>query len=372
MNDTQITHRIVGRQDRRRWRGIATAVLCVLTLGVVVAGPVGASETQARMNAGYSRTNLVSDVAGAAQLQDPNLVNAWGMAAGPATPVWVSAADSGVSTIYRGAAGPTPVSIVPLVVSIPGGSPTGQVFNTTTGFEISPGQPAVFIFASESGHITAWNSTQGTAAAVEVSTPDAVYKGLALASTSSASYLYAANFHAGTIDVFDSSFAPATLPGTFTDPNLPVGYAPFNVQEISGSLYVTYAQQDVAGEDDVPGAGHGFVDVYTPDGTLVRRLVSQGRLNSPWGLALAPSDFGRFSGALLVGNFGNGTIHAYDPTTGRLLGTLADGNNRRIKIDGLWGLRFGNGIAGDTNSLLFTAGPKDESHGLFGVINPVT
>ena len=241
----------------------------------------------------------------------------------------------------------------------------------TTGFEITPGQPAAFIFASESGHITAWNPSQGTSAATMASTPDAVYKGLALASTSSGPYLYAANFHAGTIDVFDPSFTLTTVGGSFTDPSLPAGYAPFNVQEIGGSLYVTYALQDADAEDDVAGPGHGFVDVFTPDGAFVRRLISQGRLDSPWGLALAPSDFGRFSGALLVGNFGNGRIHAYDPATGHLLGTLS-ANRHAIVIDGLWGLRFGNGVAGNTNSLLFSAGPKDESHGLFGVINPAS
>jgi uncharacterized protein (TIGR03118 family) len=261
--------------------------------------------------------------------------------------------------------------MVPLVVTIPGGSPTGQVFNTSTGFEITPGQPAAFIFASESGNITAWNPAQGTSAVMMASTPDAVYKGLALASTSTGTYLYASNFHAGRIDVFDSTFKLTTVTGSFTDPNLPAGYAPFNVQEIGGSLYVTYALQDADAHDDVKGPGHGFVDEFTPDGALVRRLVSQGRLDSPWGLALAPSDFGRFSGALLVGNFGNGRIHAYDPTTGHLLGTLG-ADRHPVVIDGLWGLRFGNGVAGNTNSLLFTAGPKDESHGLFGVINPVS
>ena len=344
---------------------MVAVVACVLALSAVATVPAGATTS----TGGYTRTNLVSDIPGAAQVLDPNLVNAWGMAAGPATPVWVSAADSGVSTIYRGANGATPVSIVPLVVTIPGGAPTGQVFNPTSGFAVNGAQPAVFIFASESGNITAWNPTLGTTAAIEATTPDAVYKGLALASGTGGTHLYAANFHAGTIDVFDSSFAPTTLSGSFVDPTMPAGYAPFNVQEIAGSLYVTYAKQDADGHDDVKGAGHGFVDVFTPDGALVRRLVSQGRLNSPWGLALAPSDFGRFSGALLVGNFGNGRIHAYDPTTGHLLGTLS-AKNHPIVIDGLWGLRFGNGVTGDPNSLLFTAGPNDEAHGLFGMIRP--
>jgi len=357
-------------QIQIRWRTLASVLVAFFALTALSALPAGAAELQARPPGGYTRTNLVSDVPGAAQLTDPNLVNAWGMAAGAATPVWVSAADTGVSTLYTGAAGATPVSIVPLVVTIPEGSPTGQVFNTTSGFMIN-GQPAAFIFASESGFITAWNPGLGTSAAVGASTPDAVYKGLALATTTSGSYLYAANFHAGTIDVFDSSFDHTTLSGNFTDPNLPAGYAPFNVQEISGSLYVTYAQQDADAHDDVAGPGHGFVDEYTTDGAFVRRLISQGRLNSPWGLALAPSNFGRFSGALLVGNFGNGRIHAYDPATGHLLGTLG-ARSHPIIIDGLWGLRFGNGVAGNTNTLLFTAGPKDESHGLFGAINPVS
>jgi uncharacterized protein (TIGR03118 family) len=353
---------------RRGWLRAVSVIAGVLALSAVAAAPVGAGELKTRPPGGYVRTNLVSDVPGAAQLVDPNLVNAWGMASAPTSPVWVSAADSGVSTLYRGAAGVTPVSIVPLVVTIPGGAPTGQVFNPTSGFMVN-GQPAFFIFASESGNITAWNPGLGTSAAIEASTTDAVYKGLALASTGGSTFLYAANFHAGTIDVFDSSFDPRSVPGSFTDPNLPAGYAPFNVQEIEGSLYVTYAKQDADAHDDVSGPGHGFIDEYTPDGALVRRLVSQGRLNSPWGLALAPSDFGRFSGALLVGNFGNGRIHAYDPATGHLLGTLS-ADRHPIVVDGLWGLRFGNGVAGNANTLLFTAGPKHESHGLFGAIDP--
>ncbi len=357
-------------QIHNRRRTFASVLVAVFSLIVLAAAPAGAADLQGHAAGGYIRTNLVSDQAGVAQVQDPNLVNAWGMASSPASPVWVSDNGTDVSTLYRGATTSTPLSVVPLVVAIPGGAPTGQVFNGTSDFDITPGSPALFIFASESGHITAWNMAAGTSAVTEASVPDAVYKGLAMASTSSGTYLYAANFHAGTIDVFDSSFHLSSVSGSFTDPNLPAGYAPFNVQEINGSLYVTYAKQDADAHDDVKGPGHGFLDVFTPDGALVRRLVSQGRLNSPWGLAMAPADFGRFSGALLVGNFGNGRIHAYDPASGHLLGTLKAEKGGPIVIDGLWGLRFGNGVAGNTNSLLFTAGPKDESHGLFGVINP--
>jgi uncharacterized protein (TIGR03118 family) len=295
------------------------------------------------------------------------------MAAGPSTPVWVSAADSGVATIYQGALGGSPLTIQPLVVSIPGGAPTGQVFNPTSGFVITNGTDsaaALFLFASESGQITGWSPSvpPSTSAQPAVTTPDAVYKGLALATTANGSFLYAANFHAGTVDVFDSTFTPVHLPGAFVDTKLPRGYAPFNVQEINGSIYVTYAKQDADAHDDVKGHGHGFVDVYTPDGTPVRRLVRRGDLNSPWGMALAPADFGRFSGALLVGNFGDGRIHAFDPHNGHFLGTLQDEHHHALTIDGLWGLRFGNGVTGDTNTLLFTAGPDGEAHGLFGTL----
>ena len=213
----------------------------------------------------------------------------------------------------------------------------------------------------------------GTAATPQVdnSAAGAVYKGLALANTAVGPLLYAANFNAGRIDVFNGTFAPTTVPGAFTDSSLPSGYAPFNIQTLGGNLFVTYAQQDLVKHDDVAGAGHGFVDVFDPNGTLLRRLVAQGPLNSPWGLSIAPGHFGPFSDALLVGNFGDGRINAFDPTTGQFLGSLLDQNGKPIVIEGLWGLQVGNGVAGgDLNTVYFTAGIPGggniEDHGLFG------
>jgi uncharacterized protein (TIGR03118 family) len=239
----------------------------------------------------------------------------------------------------------------------------------------------VFIFASETGAITGWNpAVPPTAtppskdAVVGFQAPDgAIYKGLALAKVGTANYLYATDFHNGKIDVIDGQFhkvAPGTNGfGSFTDPNLPAGYAPFNVAAINGQLYVTYAKQDADAEDDVAGRGHGFISVFTTDGQFVKRLVSRGELNSPWGMAVAPSSFGEFGGDLLVGNFGDGHIHAYDPTTGAFQGTLEERHGRPVVIDGLWGLAFGNGVgAGDANSLYYAAGPDGEAHGLFGKI----
>jgi uncharacterized protein (TIGR03118 family) len=343
---------------------------------------------QADHSTPYRQTNLVSDIPGLAQLTDPNLVNPWGMSAGPTTPVWVSDNGADVATLYRGGVKKTPVSAVPLVVNIPGGEPTGQVFNPTSGFVVSSGMssgPAMFIFASESGNITGWNanvppppfSTQAQPAA---HTPDAVYKGLAIASSGGNTYLYATDFHHNRIDVFDSSFTPATLSGNFTDPNLPAHFAPFGIQAFGNTLLVTYAMQDADAHDDVAGPGNGFVDVFTSSGRFVRRLISRGALNSPWGLALAPSGFGAFSHALLVGNFGDGTISAFarSGNSWRFHGKLQDRDRRPIAISGLWSLDFGNdGMAGSSHTLFFTAGPhtwrgptEQSVHGVLGAIDP--
>jgi uncharacterized protein (TIGR03118 family) len=353
---------------------------------------VEALETRYALSTAYLAANLVSDQAGVAPLQDPNLVNAWGISLSPtAGAFWVSSNGNGVSTLYNGDFGTTPLSVNGLVVNIPGGAPTGQVFNSTTNgdFQIGPTGatlPAVFIFASESGQITAWNpriplpapsrQAQPTAAVV----PDAVFKGLALASNSSGNFLFATDFHNGQIDVFDRNFQLTHLSGSFTDPDLPRGYAPFGIRAINGKLFVTYALQDDAAHDDVAGHGHGFIDVFSTDGVLLQRLASRGTLDSPWGMALAPSTFGDLGGALLVGNFGDGHINAFDPNSGRFLGQLSSSPGHPVVIDGLWGLTFGNGVsAGDSNTLYFTAGPDHEAHGLFGKItanpagtNPVT
>jgi uncharacterized protein (TIGR03118 family) len=342
--------------------GIVLAALSALTLAL--AGPADAHGGGKGANV-YKKRNLVSDIDGVARITDANLVNPWGLAFGPATPAWVADNGTDVSTLYSGGVRKSIPVTLPLVVGIPGGAPTGVVFNATPGFKVN-GAAAHFIFDSEAGTITAWNA--GTQAVTEATTPGAIYKGLAIASKGGTTMLYAANFHAGTIDVFNDSFAPVTVPGGFVDPNLPAGFAPFNIQEIAGRLVVAYAQQDADAEDEVAGAGLGFVDVFDTSGHLLRRLVSQGALNAPWGLAVAPRHFGPFSGDLLVGNFGDGAINAYDPRTGAFRGTLQNKDGNQIKINGLWALRFGNGVIGTPQTLLFTAGIGDEDHGLFGEI----
>jgi uncharacterized protein (TIGR03118 family) len=313
----------------------------------------------------YKKRNLVSDIPGVARITDANLVNPWGMSAGPATPVWVADNGTDVSTLYSGGIRHSIPVTLPLVVGIPGGAPTGTVFNPTTGFALN-GMPARFIFDSEAGTITAWNG--GAQASTVATTPGAIYKGLAIARKGNATLLFAANFHAGTIDVFNDAFAATSVPGGFVDPNLPAGFAPFNIQEIAGRLVVAYAKQDADAADEVAGAGLGYVDVFDTGGHLIKRLISQGNLNAPWGLVLAPRHFGAFSGDLLVGNFGDGAINAYDPRTGTFQGTLKNRDGNPIVIDGLWALRFGNGVIGTPQTLLFTAGIADEAHGLFGEI----
>lgn len=318
---------------------------------------------------GYIRTNLITDVSGVAPQTDPNLLNGWGIAALPGGPWWVAANHTGLSTVYDGTG-----AIMSLVVTIPPsaatggtGSPTGIVANSTTDFGGS-----LFLFDSEDGVISGW--TSGTAATIKVDNgaAGAIYKGLAMAQMGSANFLYAANFHAGTVEVYDANFAWVDLgPAAFKDPTIPAGFAPFNVQTINGAIFVMYAKQDADAEDEVAGPGLGFVDAFTTEGALIRRYQHGPWLNAPWGAAVAPSDFGDLSGSLLIGQFGSGRIIAYDLNTGVVKGTLNNGNNGLpITIPGLWGIGFGNdGAAGPANSLYFAAGPKDEEHGLYGVIN---
>lgn len=335
----------------------------------------------------YAQTNLVSDIAGLADLTDPNLVNAWGISAGPTTPFWISDNGTGLATVYN-VSNPGSPAIVPIVVTIPppGGSPagttsapTGNIFNPTTDFLLDATNAARFIFATEDGTISGWNpNVDATNAVLKVdnSASGAIYKGIAMGRNQNGNMLFATNFHAGTIDVFDKNFAPVTLSGSLTDPTLPACgpalpscFAPFGIRNIGGMLYVTYALQDADKEDDVAGPGNGFVDIYDTNGNFVRRLISQGNLDSPWGLAVAPNHFGESGHDLLVGNFGDGRINAYNIHTGALRGTLEDENGGAITIDGLWGLDFGNGsAAGPTNTLFFTAGPNGEADGLFGML----
>jgi uncharacterized protein (TIGR03118 family) len=334
----------------------------------------------------YQTHSLVSDGFVPADHVDPNLANAWGIAFNATGPVWISDNGTNVSTLYdgQGNAITHPVNgvQVPLVVQIPGaggnlaaGPPTGIVFNGSAAFEVSTGNPSRFIFATEDGVISGWSPSVDLTHAVTMvdnSPGNAVYKGLALGAGGGGALLYAADFHNARVDVFDGKFAPVTSAGGFSDPSIPAGFAPFGIQAIAGDIYVTYAMQDAAKHDDVKGPGLGFVDVFDGNGHLIRRLVSHGRLNAPWGLALAPAGFGRFGGRLLVGNFGDGTINAYDLANGRFAGRLRDADRGAIRIDGLWGIAFGNGFAGQSiDALYFTAGPGGEAHGLYGRIDTV-
>jgi uncharacterized protein (TIGR03118 family) len=328
---------------------------------------------------GYVQTNLVSDIPGVARVTDPNLVNPWGLSEGPRGPFWVSDNATGVSTLYDGQGQPQSAGLGP-AIGIPSpagtagalGTPTGTVFNPGTGFVIeSSGRsgPSLFLFATEDGQLAGWNPAVDLAqaiVAVDHSGAGAVYKGLAIGTDSHGRrLLYATNFAAGTIRIFDQDFQAVGLSGSFTDPALPAGFAPFGIENIGGLLFVTYAKQNSERYDDVAGPGNGFVDVFDGDGHLLHRLVSAGPLDSPWGLALAPAGFGVFSHDLLVGNAGDGHINAFDPQTGQVLGQLKDSSGRPLVIGRLWALEFGNG-AGDRHGLFFSAGIDEEHHGLFG------
>ena len=332
----------------------------------------------------YLQTNLVSDLPGMAAHTDSHLVNPWGIASSANSPFWVADNHTGVSTLHDSSGTPQSLVVtVPPALAGTVGSPDGIVFNGSSDFEVSPGSPAHFIFATEDGTISGWAS--GTTAVIKVgSASGAVYKGLAIGNNGTANFLYATNFHANAVNVFDHNYAPVTLSvGNFSDPTIPMGYAPFNIQNINngstvaGVLYVTYALQDATGHDDVPGPRHGFINKFDLNGNLLGRFASQGTLNSPWGMALAPAGFGEFGGDLLVGNFGDGRINAFDPATGAFLGQLNDGSGNPITIKGLWGLHFGNGgSGGDPNTLYFAAGIPGpagmvEDHGLFGSISVV-
>ena len=319
----------------------------------------------------FVRHDLVSDQPGVADVTDPNLINPWGVAFSATSPFWVSNTGSGTSTLYNGSG-----AITPLVVTIPAaasgqtGTPTGQVFNSTPAFVLANGNKASFIFSTEDGTISAWNG--GTAASIVVnnSASGAVYYGLAIGTNAAgAPLLYAPNYTTGKIEVYSGSFAPATVAGGFTDPKLPAGYAPFNIWPLGGKLYVAWAKQGPL--RGVGGAGVGWVSVFDFDGNLQKDLVSGGPLNAPWGMAIAPASFGAFGGALLVGNFADGKINAFDANSGAPLGTLQDANGNALVFPGLWALIFGNGgNGGDRNTLYITAGVGGLQHGLLSAIAP--
>ena len=362
------------RSPARAWRGTAVALsaagalVVTAALSPTAAGAVGRAPSFNALN-GYLQSNLVSDQSGVAQMMDPSLVNPWGLSHGPTTPIWASDNGMDVSTIYLGGKDGGAVAAAPLVVKIPDGAPTGQQFNDTPWFRLSDGMPAFFIFASENGDVDAWNPSDATMAEHKAGTVNGVFKGIALQHNGSFPRLLVADFRHNKVRVLNRAFQPVSLgPSAFHDPSLPDGYAPFNIAVFGSRVFVSYAKQDAFRHDDVAGPGHGFIDVYGPNGGMLMRFASRGVLNSPWGMTLAPLRFGPFTHDLLVGNFGDGRIHAFNPWTGHLDGTLRDTTGAPIAIDGLWGLLAGNGTAADQDDLWFSAGPDHESHGLLGIL----
>jgi len=369
------------RLTLRRSRLLATVIGLALLILLALPGAALANSNSGSPGF-YLQTNLVSDLAGVAQFTERDLVNPWGLVHGPATPWWVADNGTGVSTLYTGQGVKVPLTVtVPVPAGSPAGTtaaPTGVIFNGNGGFNVSENGKSfssLFIFDTEDGTISGWNPNfvDRTHAILAVDRSNvgkgAVYKGLAIGSNASGTFIFATNFRFGRVEMFDSNF---NLVGSFTDHRLPQSFAPFGIQNIGGNLYVTFAKRNGAKHDDVAGPGNGFVDVFDTSGNLIRRLIARGSLNSPWGLALAPANFGQFSNDLLVGNFGDGHINVFDPNTGAALGSLQNSGGAPIQNDGLWSLQFGNGAAaGATNELFFTAGIDGEAHGLFGKIDSV-
>lgn len=327
----------------------------------------------------FVQHNLVSDIAGLGDHTDKRLVNAWGIVSSPTSPWWVNANGTGFSLVYDGTGAGVPAgNPIAVPVAVPAGdqnpaAATGIVFNGTQDFQIAANKPASFIFVTEDGTISGWNSgANGGQAVMEVSQPNSAYKGAAIGQMNGKNVIYAANFRQARIDVFDSLFKPVQLSSTaFQDPQIPEGYAPFNVAVINGSVFVAFAKQDDQKHDDVAGHGNGYLDKFAPDGTLIARFEHGPWMNAPWGIALAPGNFGALSSRLLLGNFGSGQIAAFDSTSGQFVGMLR-GKRKPITIDGLWGLGFGNdAAAGPSNVLFFSAGIQDEAHGLFGTLTVI-
>jgi uncharacterized protein (TIGR03118 family) len=332
----------------------------------------------------YTQTNLVADLPGVAPVTDPNLVNPWGLTRSATSPWWVSDNNSGLSTLYTGAGVVIPINgngkvIIPPPNGSPAGTlaaPTGIVFNgSATDFLVGANAPAHFIFVTEDGTISGWNS--GAAAVLVVDNSDkgkgAVYKGATTALVNGKVFLYVTNFRSGRVEVYDNTFKRVRISEElFDDDALPRGFAPFNIQNIGGTLFVTYAKQDAAKHDDVAGDGNGFVELYDPSGKHLGHLEHGPWLNSPWGVVWTPRDFGIFSNSILVGNFGSGKVAAYNGFTKEFIGFVQNPDSSILTIDGLWSLTFGNGgSAGPSTTLFFSAGPGGEAHGLFGTLTPV-
>jgi uncharacterized protein (TIGR03118 family) len=380
------------------------ALATIIAVAVIAASAVRADDKDRDDEANrYKVTKLVSDIKGEAPNVDPVLQNAWGVAFSPAaSPFWVSDNATGCSTLYDGQGVPQPSTPLLVKIPLPGGgipdnackqppdpkkpapaAPTGLVWNPTSTFLVpNTTKTATFIFSTEDGTVAAWTGglspPDQAVLAADHSADGAVYKGLVFGTNRNGVFLFATNFHAGTIVVFaangSTGFRPATsaeIEGDFTDPNIPKGYAPFGIENIDGDLFISYAKQGADQHDDVAGPGNGFVDVFDTDGHLLRRFASRGPLNSPWGMTRASFDFGRFSGDILIGNFGNGKINAFD-SQGRFLDELDRPNGKPLVIDGLWKLILGGGRNSSSDTLYFTAGPSDEKDGLFGTITPAS
>jgi uncharacterized protein (TIGR03118 family) len=362
---------------------------CIITLAAAASAlaqtsPMPDAKTKKQF---YTQTNLVSSMKSLkAKIHDKNLLNPWGLVQGQ-TPFWVSDNNAGVSTLYDGTGKIFRVAdgtkMVPFVVTIPppGGStstaaPSGIVFNGTT----ADFGGDLFIFSTEDGTISGWQATDGTGAVLHVDNSavpsagaGAVYKGLAIATVSGHQFIYATNFRSGNVDVFDSSYNPSSVTGTFTDPDPIPGFAPFGIVLFgTGHLWVSYAMQDAAKHDPVHQVGAGYIDIFTTDGVFVERFATGGNLNAPWGMVLTPSNFGPLGGDFWIGNFGDGNINAFD-AMGNSVGQPTGMNGKPLNVDGLWALVFGNGSNGaSTNSLYFTAGPNMETEGIFGKFNVMT
>ncbi|MFF4568842.1 TIGR03118 family protein [Streptomyces sp. NPDC001410] len=387
------------RRPRPSLQRLTTVTLALGTLGALVAAtPAGAAGSPRRADHGFRERDLVSDIPGRAEKTDRNLVNPWGLVRTPSGNIFVSDNGSNLATTYSGARDNKPVNILSPVVSIPeGGAPTGVVRNDTDRFRFTDPQSgrsgvARYLFAGEDGDIFAFNKNVNPTSAVRVAhensgEENAVFKGLALVPGKKENggnkkrgqdckkggkchepRVLVANFRDARIDSFDTNFDLLPPDGRFQDPNLPDDFAPFDVKLIGDKVFVTYAKQDEDKEDDVPGPGNGFINVFSTEGKLLKRFASNGPLNSPWGLETAPEKFGKFSGDLLVGNFGDGKINVFDLRTGDFEGTLEDRNGDPIVIDGLWGLQRGTDKSGGRNSVWFAAGINDEENGLLGTL----
>lgn len=355
--------------------GVVACSAAIATL-VSCGGGSSSNNTNSLIQSSFTVTALVSDGVVPAAHTDANLKNPWGVAFNPKGFAWVADNDTNVATLYDGNGVPQS-----LVVTIPSGkngsaSPTGIVFNGTQSFTVTENGKsgvAAFIFAGEGGVITAWAPAVGPTNAFVMyddGTGGAVYKGLALAAMNGNDFLYATDFHNNKIDVFNSSFTKVTMPGAFADPAIPAGFAPFGIQAIGSNLFVTYAMQDAARHDDVAGAGLGMVDVYDTAGNLKQHFATGGPLNAPWGIAQAPGNFGSMSGAIVIGNFGDGTIHAFNASSGLSMGSLNGPSGSPIVENGLWGIAFGNDLSNQpSNTLFFAAGPNNEANGIYGRID---